>query len=289
MHHPGTRVEVRFEAEGGLARRARASLAGPLLMVGSWMMAAVAGSPRLVRFLERRLGRVAERLGRIRIDIEGMERVDPQDQYVVVALHEGFADALALLRLPLDLRFVARDELFDWPALGAVLSAGRHLCVDSAGSASSVRRFFRQVRRVFGDGDSLVVFAQGSILGLEVAFQQGSWRLARRLGVPLLPVVLTGSHRVWEHPYSSRLRFGQGISMRILEPVPAGALDAARFRDIEREMKRLALDGGGAPPRRFVPERDGWWDGYRFEIDADFPELRERVARHRDLGDPHAG
>lgn len=115
-------------------------------------MVAVAGSPRLVRFLERRLGRVAERLGRIRIDLEGMEWVDPQDQYVVVALHEGFADTLALLRLSLDLRFVARDELFDWPALGEFLAAGSHLRVDSAGSASSVRRFLGQVRRVFGDG-----------------------------------------------------------------------------------------------------------------------------------------
>lgn len=50
-------------------------------------------------------------------------------------------------------------------------------------------------------------------------------------------------------------------------------------------MKRL---GRGATTA-LDPERDGWWDGYRFEIDADFPELRARVARHRDHGGPDVG
>lgn len=282
MSTPDTGDRLRFDAEGGLICRARASLTAPLMVAGSWIMRAVAGSPRVVRWLERGLGRVAERLAAVRIEIEGTDRIDLGEQYVVVPLHEGFADALALLRLPLGLRFAARDELFDWPALGGYLSAGRHPRVDTIPSASSARRFLRQVEEVFDGGDSLVVFAQGSILGLEVAFQPGAWRLARRLGRPLLPVILTGAHRVWEHPYSSTVRFGRRVSMRILDPVPAGDLDADTFRDVEREMKRMALDGTGAAPRRFEPERDGWWDGYPFEIDADFPELRERVERHRE-------
>ena len=36
-----------------------------------------------------------------------------------------------------------------------------------------------------------------------------------------------------------------------------------------------------APPRRFVPSRDGYWDGYAYTIDAVFPELAADVARHR--------
>lgn len=281
MSTPDTRDRLRFDAEGGLTPRMRASLAAPLMVAGSWMMRAAGGSPRVVRWLERGLGRVAGRLAGVRIEFEGLDRIDPGEQYVVVPLHEGFADALALLRLPLGLRFAARDELFDWPALGGQLSVGRHPRIDTIASVSSARRFYRQVKAVFDDGDSLVVFAQGSILGLEVAFQPGAWRLAHRLGRPLLPVMLTGSHQVWEHPYSSTLRFGRRVSMRILDPIPADELDAETFRDVERQMKRLALDGTVAAPRRFEPDRDGWWDGYAFEVDGDFPELRERVVRHR--------
>ena len=46
-------------------------------------------------------------------------------------------------------------------------------------------------------------------------------------------------------------------------------------------MKDLALQDGMAPVRRFVPERDGWWDGYAFEIDPDFPELAAAIEARR--------
>jgi 1-acyl-sn-glycerol-3-phosphate acyltransferase len=36
-----------------------------------------------------------------------------------------------------------------------------------------------------------------------------------------------------------------------------------------------------AQPRRFVPARDGYWDGYAYEIDPAFPALRAEVERHR--------
>ena len=37
-----------------------------------------------------------------------------------------------------------------------------------------------------------------------------------------------------------------------------------------------------AAPRRFVPSRDGYWDGFAFEIDRAFPDLYEDIERHRE-------
>jgi hypothetical protein len=51
--------------------------------------------------------------------------------------------------------------------------------------------------------------------------------------------------------------------------------------DLQDRLKAVALAGRMAPPRRFVPERDGFWDDYAYEIDPAFPELAERIARHR--------
>jgi 1-acyl-sn-glycerol-3-phosphate acyltransferase len=283
-----TEEHFRFVAAGGIVEKVRARLAGPLLVSASHLIGRVAANDRLrvVHSLERVMGRMAAAVAAVRFDISGLESVDPSERYVIVPLHEGFADALALLRLPLGLRFAARDELFGWPGLGAYLAATRHPRVDTSPSMASLRRLYDDVGRVFDEGDSLVVFAQGSILGVEVAFQSGPLRLARHFGRPLLPVVLTGSHRVWEHPYSYAMRSGQRISMRVLDPIPADALDAAAFRDLERDMKKVALGDDVAPVRRFEPRRDGWWDGYHFEIDPDFPELRHRVAAHRGKGIP---
>jgi 1-acyl-sn-glycerol-3-phosphate acyltransferase len=284
---PRSTAELRFVAEGGVGERLRAATAKPFLAAASKLLVARARSGLgSVHSLERRVGRLAARLGRIDLDIQGLGRVDPEERYVIVSLHEGLADALALLHLPLGLRFLARDELFEWPYVGRYLAATRQVRVDTRQSVGSTRRLLREAERVFGDGDSLVVFAQGSILGIEVGFAMGAARIARRLRRPVLPVVLTGSHRVWEHPFAPTLRFGERISMRVLEPVGAADMDGAVFRSLERTMKRIALDGKVAPVRRFRPEADGWWDGYDFEIDPDFAELSASLAARRSRLDP---
>jgi 1-acyl-sn-glycerol-3-phosphate acyltransferase len=239
-----------------------------------------AGNRRAVHTAERVWARAATALLDLEINITGMHHVDTTKQYVVVSLHEGLTDPVALLRLPLGLRFAARDELFDWPALGRYLRASDQVRVDEQPGRASLRRLYREIGAAFEVGDSLVMFPQGSVLGVEVAFQPGAFRIARHFDRPVLPVVLAGSHRVWEHPFSSTVRLGQRVTMRVLPPIAARDLDAAAILRLERTMKHVALDSQ-APVRRFVPERDGWWDDYRYEIDPCFIELADRLTRRR--------
>ncbi len=231
------------------------------------------------RAVERWWARLAARLLGLRIDIEGLEHIEPGERYVVASLHEGFADGLGLLQLPLSLTAVARDELATFPCLGPQLRRGRHLLVRPEQPLQSARTLCREARAAIDDGDSLLLFPQGSILGIELAFQPGAFNLARRLGRPLLPIVVTGGHRVWEHPFAPTLRLDQSMSVTVLPPVsPEEAV--ARQPAIERDMKRLAL-ASKTPPRRFDPGRDGYWDDYRYEIDPAFPDLARRIASHR--------
>jgi len=134
-------------------------------------------------------------------------------------------------------------------------------------------------------GEHVVLFPQGTVLGIETAFQPGAFRLARALDAPILPVVLTGSHRIWEHPFSPRLNYGESAAMIVLPPVPDAEV---RARDpeciriqLQRHMKSIALARPQPAPRRYVPERDGFWDGYSFEIDPEFPQVFDVVRRHR--------
>lgn len=222
---------------------------------------------------------------RMELRVEGSDRVDPAAGYVVVPLHEGFADAVALLHLPLRLRWVVRDELLAWRWVGPLLRDSGQFPVCPERGATGYRRLLRSVRAALPADESLVVFPQGSILGIETDFHAGAFHLARALGRPLLPVAVTGSHRVWEYPYTPRVRPGQRVTLRVLAPVAADEVrDTApgvlRQR-VQDALKAAALGGTMAPPRRFVPERDGWWDGYAFRIDPAFPALAARVAARR--------
>ena len=276
---PGSRFAVRRAAEVP-----RAGVGAALLFGGFPALAKIL--PAQIPLLERTWARTARRLLGIRLNIEGLQHVDRSEQYVVAPLHEGLADIVALLHLPLDLRFAVRDEFIEWSVLGRHLNRSSHIAVDPDAPHTTYRRLLQRGPAVFSSRASLVMFPQGSILGIETAFRPGAFRLADRLSRPVLPVVLSGSHRVWEHPFSPVVRFGRRIDVTVLPPIAVGTATPA-MRDLERRMKAMALRAE-APARRFLPERDGWWDGYSYEIDPDFGALAARVAAHRSANE-HAG
>lgn len=256
-----------------------------VLRVASLLMGTrMAGGRALCRGTERLWARLAARLLGVWIRVEGVEHIDPEERYVVASLHEGFADALALYRLPLTLTAVARNEIAELPLLGDHLKRGHHIFLRPELPLEATRALIRGAQTAIEAGNSVLVFPQGSILGIELAFQPGAFHLAKRLGRPVLPVVVTGGHRVWEHPFSPILRMNQAMSIKVLPPVlPEDAV--RQGGEIERCMKQVAMTGE-IPPRRFDPSRDGYWDGYRYEIDPAFPELARRVAGHREMRSP---
>lgn len=227
---------------------------------------------------QRAWGSEVSRRLELAVAVSGLEKV-AAGPYVVVALHEGFADALALLRLPLSLSWVGRDELTDWPRLGSYLRSAAAIVINPETPRRAYRDLNTGAARIFEMGRSLVVYPQGTLLGIETAFRRGAFSVADRHGVQILPVVVNGAAKVYEHPFSPLIRFGQTITMQVLDPVPAGRA-VESFAQIESTMKQLAVASTPAP-RHYVPERDGWWDGYSFDIHPNYPELSQQVGEHR--------
>jgi 1-acyl-sn-glycerol-3-phosphate acyltransferase len=234
--------------------------------------------------LQRRLGRQLIEHLRVQLRIEGLEHL-PRTRHVVIALHEGIADALCLTQLPLTMRFVVRDEIFTWPRIGPSIRRMQHIAINPERGAASYRLLLRDLPSMLEAGEHVVIFPQGTLLGIETAFQAGAFRLARWLRLPVLPIVLTGTHRIWEHPFSGRLRYRQPVAMVVLAPVSADEVasrSAAQLRlELQRRMKLVALSGQLPPPRRYVPGRDGYWDGFAFDIDPEFPVVYQDVDAHR--------
>ncbi len=213
------------------------------------------------------------------VEVHGLDLVDPHERYVVLPLHESFVDLLALQHLPLEMAYTATEELLSWEYLGPYLQASGQATIPREDGPAGYRALLTAAHTAAVRGESPVVFPQGSVLGIEVAFHPGAFRLAERFELPVLPVVLTGGARVWDYPFSTTLRFGGTVRLEVLSPVaPTEAVASAGV--IERRMKEVAL-AADPGPRRFDPERDGWWDGYRYEIDPRFPDVAEAVAQHR--------
>jgi 1-acyl-sn-glycerol-3-phosphate acyltransferase len=239
--------------------------------------AAVSGDRQRLHVAERAWADAASDELSIDISVSGLEHVETSRSYVVAPLHEGFADVLALLRLPLALTWVIRDELLELPYFGRYLQTAGHIAVEPESPRAALRRILAGARSAMSSGESLVVFPQGSVLGLDIAFQPGAFRVAEHFDVPVLPVVLTGSHRVWDYPFSAELRSNQKIRMEVLRPIDPTE-GVAQMHRLERRMKRLALRVSDAPARRYVPARDGEWPNHTFAIDPNLePAAAERI------------
>jgi len=206
-----------------------------------------------------------------RVDVRGLSNIRPGQSYLVLPLHESLVDVPLLLdTLPIPMTFVARSELDEEEPIAGLLSASRQIMITPE-STGALRTVVRATALLQPQGRSVVIFPQGSVLGIETAFQSGAGFVAEKLEMPVLPVVVAGTHRVWERPFSPLVRRHQPVYMEVLPPRRIS--DKDEYRALEREMKSIALDNSTAGPRHYVPERDGDWAGYKFDIDDDFAEL----------------
>lgn len=114
--------------------------------------------------------------------------------YVVVANHASIADPFLLSFLPLDMRFVAKEELFRTPLVGWLLRLAGDIPVRRGDGASGAAMRASCVATL-ARGLSVMIFpegtrAQGGRLG---AFRPGAFQVAIEAGAPVLPVALHGT------------------------------------------------------------------------------------------------
>lgn len=124
---------------------------------------------------------------------EGLEHLPPKGAYLLVSNHISWWDPPMIefaLRLPV--RFMAKQELFRIPIVGWALRAGGKFPVRRG---ESDRRALETALRVLAAGQPVGYFPEGtrSKDGRLRRAKPGVAFLARRSGMPLVPVAVTGT------------------------------------------------------------------------------------------------
>ncbi len=169
---------------------------------------------------------------------------------VVVANHQSLLDIVMLSRMPREMKWVAKEELFRIPWIGWLLRLTGDIAV-RRGDAESGGEAISRARAYLARGMSVMIFPEGtrSRDARLLPFKSGAFRLAIDAGVPVLPVAVWGT--------SAGIRKG-GLAVapcdavaRILPPFPTAGLaqaDAVALRDRVRAAMAAAL-----PPEATAP------------------------------------
>jgi len=160
------------------------------------------------------------RIPPVKIEVFGIEKVDPTQRYVVASNHLSMYDIPLLFQwLPLQGRYLAKKEVFKIPLVAQAMRTVGIIEVNRQQGGSSRQAINEGVRVAAERGHSLLVYPEGtrSTEGELLPFHKGAFRIAIDTGLPILPVVIEGTERV-SKPGSKIFYPGQA-SMRILDPI----------------------------------------------------------------------
>jgi 1-acyl-sn-glycerol-3-phosphate acyltransferase len=138
-------------------------------------------------------------LGGISVRVDGIDRLKPHERYLFMVNHQSNVDIPVLVRSisGFQLRWIAKKELFRIPLFGWAMRAAKHIAVDRADSAGA-RAVLKKAALGMANGISLVVFPEGtrSPDARLLPFKRGGFWLAAKNNVPIVPVTITGSHKL---------------------------------------------------------------------------------------------
>lgn len=168
------------------------------------------------------------RICKVKVQVEGAEKLDPERSYVVMANHHSLFDIPTVLTsLPFPFRMLAKASLFRVPFMGWYMSRVGYIPVEREDPKKARESLERAARRV-SSGLSVLVFPEGtrSPEGQVRRFKRGGVNLAHAAGVPVVPVAIINSGRLL--PRGSWHADPGIITMRIGDPIDPGAFDEAR-------------------------------------------------------------
>lgn len=128
------------------------------------------------------------------IQVSGLENINKDKTYVVVANHQSLADIVVMYKTFMQFKWVAKDSLFKIPFIGWCLSLTKHIRL-SRGKIGSIKKAYREAIDWLKKDISVVFFPEGtrSETGKIGKFQSGAFKLAIQEKRPILPIVIAGT------------------------------------------------------------------------------------------------
>ncbi|MEW2383419.1 lysophospholipid acyltransferase family protein [Micromonospora sp. NPDC047707] len=200
----------------------------------------------------------------LKITVEGAHHVPRTGGAVLASNHVSYLDfifcGLGARQSKRLVRFMAKKSVFTHKVSGPLMRGMRHIPVDRRAGAGSFAEAVGALKR----GEVVGVFPEATISRSFTVkdLKSGATRMARDAGVPVLPVALWGTQRLWTKGRPRTLtRRHTPITILVGEPMdPAGYPDATTMADDLRTRLAALVDR----VQREYPDRpsgpdDTWW------------------------------
>lgn len=217
------------------------ALALPVAALVGFPWSLAVGNVDLLYFLFMTGCRCGIRLAGVRVEPIGLDKLDPQRNYIFMSNHVSNLDPpITIPLIPKRASVMVKKELFRVPLLGRAMLMGSMVPVDRGNRDAGIESV-RAAKQAVEQGLSMLIYVEGkrSFDGRLLPFKKGPFYLAEACGVPVVPVTILGTHHIMP---KGRFAIKSGTATivfhRPIEPQDFGS------RDSLMEKVRAAVDSG---------------------------------------------
>lgn len=185
---------------------------------------------------------VLDRFGS-KLTIQGMENLPDEGPVVFVGNHQGYADIFAYCAAfqKFQFGFVAKDNLSKIPLYGEWIRRIGSVFIERDDARASLQAINEGIKKI-ENGYSLVIFPEGtrSKGNAPGEFKKGSLKLATKPGVPIVPVTINGSYRMFEEKGYLK---GANIDMIVHPPIETRGMSRQDEKELTEKVEKIIIDG----------------------------------------------
>ena len=200
----------------------------------------------------------------LKVDVHGADRIPRSGGAVLASNHISYLDFIlagyAALPSGRRVRFMAKKEVFDNKISGPLMRGMRHIPVDREAGLSSYRQALADLK----SGEVVGVFGEATISRSFMIkdLKNGAVRMAQAADVPLIPVILWGTQRLWTKGRKRRLwQRHLPITVLVGEPMypKKGQNSTELTAELHARLSALLDEAQANYPDKPSGPADSWW------------------------------
>lgn len=178
-----------------------------------------------------------------KVNVKGIENLPDNGPVVFVGNHQGYADIFAYCAAltKFQFAFVAKDDLAKIPLYGEWIKRIRSVFIERGDARASLKAINKGIEYI-EQGFSLVIFPEGtrSKGSKPGEFKKGSLKLATKPGVPIVPISINGTYKMFEEEGYLK---GANIDIIVHEPIETKGMSRKEEKELTEKVENIILGG----------------------------------------------
>ena len=177
----------------------------------------------------------------VRVEVNGIERLDPDQTYIFTPNHQSLIEVpLFVTYLGCNPAYLGKKEVFKYPIFGYGIRMVGVVPVDRSNSPAAVESA-KVATENLKRGKSYVVYPEGtrSKDGRLLPFKKGAFMMAIDAGVPVVPISVSGATRIM--PKGQVKIFPSTVRLTIHEPIDTKEYTKETIAELMKKTQERVL------------------------------------------------